>query len=108
MAAGENIIAPRRALVLPRVGRRHPFTLAILGLFVLAVVFVAGVAIGSVPISPAETLAIAAHRLFGLNITVTWQPSTEAIIWELRIPRVLFPRSSFDRYFPVRKPLARL
>ena len=28
----------------------------------------------------AETLAIVAHRLFGLNVPVTWQPSTEAII----------------------------
>jgi iron complex transport system permease protein len=55
----------------------------------LAVVFVAGVAIGSVPVAPAETLAIVARRLFGLDIPVTWQPSTEAIIWELRIPRVL-------------------
>ncbi len=89
MATGETVIAPRRALALPRVGRRHPVTLAALGFVLLAVVFVAGVAIGSVPIAPAETLAIVAHRLFGLNIPVTWQPSTEAIIWELRIPRVL-------------------
>src|SRR6187200_2728718 len=89
MATGETVIAPRRVLALPRLGRRHPVTLAALGLVVLAIVFVAGVAIGSVPVAPAETLAIVARRLFGLDIPVTWQPSTEAIIWELRIPRVL-------------------
>jgi iron complex transport system permease protein len=89
MATGETMIAPRRVLALPRVGRRHPVTLAALGLLILAVVFVVGVAIGSVPVAPAETLAIVARRLFGLDIAVTWQPSTEAIIWELRIPRVL-------------------
>jgi len=89
VASGESVISPRRPLALPRVGRRHPAYLAGFGLVLLAVVFVAGVAIGSVPVAPAETLAIVAHRLFGLNIPVTWQPSTEAIIWELRIPRVL-------------------
>src|SRR3954451_10787813 len=89
MATGETAIAPRRALALPRVGRRHPVTLAVLGLSVLAVVFIAGVAIGSVPVAPAETLGIVARRLFGLNIPVSLQPSTEAIIWELRIPRML-------------------
>src|SRR3954469_24862590 len=89
MATGETAIAPRRALALPRLGRRHPVTLAVLGLSVLAVVFIAGVAIGLVPPPPAETPGIVARRLFGLNIAVSWQPSTEAIIWELRIPRML-------------------
>ena len=89
MATGENVITRRRALALPGLGRRRPVTLAAVGLLVLAVVFVAGVAIGSVPVAPADTLAIVARRLFGLDIPVTWPAATEAIIWELRIPRVL-------------------
>lgn len=89
MASGENVIARRRTLALPGLRRRRPAALAALGLLVLAVVFVAGVAIGSVPVAPADTLAIVARRLFGLDIPVTWAASTEAIIWELRIPRVL-------------------
>jgi iron complex transport system permease protein len=89
MASGETVIAPRRALALPRFARRRPAILAVLGLLLLAVVFVAGVAIGSVPVAPGDTLAIVARRLFGLDIPVTWPASTEAIIWELRIPRVL-------------------
>jgi len=89
MATGDIAIAPRRALTLPRVGRRHPVTLAATGMLLLGVVFVAGVAIGSVPVAPADALAIVARRLFGFDIPVTWPATTEAIIWELRIPRVL-------------------
>ena len=72
MSGGENAIAPRRALALPGLRRRRPATLAALGLLGLAVVFVAGVAIGSVPVAPGDTLAIVARLLFGLDIPVTW------------------------------------
>jgi iron complex transport system permease protein len=48
-----------------------------------------GVGLGTVPIAPGETIAILAHRLTGLDLGGTWTPATEAIVWDLRVPRVL-------------------
>ena len=45
--------------------------------------------IGSVSIDPAQTIAIVVHRLFGLQLGVAWTPASEAIVWDLRIPRVI-------------------
>jgi hypothetical protein len=55
-------------------GRAHPWlggrplVLGALGLGALVVVLVAGVAAGSVVVPPGDTLAILAHRLFGLDL----------------------------------------
>ena len=48
-----------------------------------------GVGLGTVAIAPGDTLAIIAHRLLGLDLGATWTPATEAIVWDLRLPRVL-------------------
>jgi iron complex transport system permease protein len=63
--------------------------LAAVGVVCLLVALVAGVAIGNVPVAPADTLALLAHRLLGWPVTVTWPASAETIIIELRLPRVL-------------------
>jgi iron complex transport system permease protein len=68
--------------------RRRPLLLAGLGLLALAVVFVAGVALGSVPIAPADTLAVITHRLFGWPAQ-SWPATADTIVLELRLPRVL-------------------
>jgi iron complex transport system permease protein len=68
---------------------RRPIVLAAAGLVGLAVVLVAGVAAGSVFVPPGDTLAILAHRLFGLDLGTTWSAAQETIVWELRFPRVL-------------------
>jgi iron complex transport system permease protein len=68
--------------------RRRPVVLGLLGLLVLAGAIVAGVALGSVSIHPAETVAILAHRL-GWPVEATWAASSETIIATLRLPRVL-------------------
>jgi iron complex transport system permease protein len=60
-----------------------------LGGLLAAGVLLAGIGLGSVAIEPGETIAILARRLFGLPVAVTWSPSAETIIWELRLPRVL-------------------
>ena len=78
----------------PRVGRlgrsvRRPIGLGIAGFVALLVALVLGVGLGSVAVAPAETVAILAHRLFGLDLGITWSPATEAIVWDLRVPRVL-------------------
>ena len=63
--------------------------LAAAGVACLLAALVAGVAIGNVPVAPADTLALLAHRLLGWPVTVTWPASAETIIIELRLPRVL-------------------
>jgi len=72
----------------PRIARR-PAVLGGLGLVVLVLVLVAGVAAGSVLVPPGETLAILAHRLLGLELPVTWTRAHETIVFDLRLPRVL-------------------
>jgi iron complex transport system permease protein len=67
---------------------RRPLALAALGLGGLAAVFVAGVAAGSVFVPPGDTIAILAHRLFGLDLGITWTPAQETIVFDLRLPRV--------------------
>jgi iron complex transport system permease protein len=69
--------------------RHHPR--AVLGGLValLALLAVVAVGIGSVPIAPQETIAIVLHRLFGIQLGVAWTPASDAIVWDLRIPRVI-------------------
>lgn len=62
---------------------------AVSGAVLLAVALVAGIAAGSVAISPADTLGILANRLLGLNVTPTWTAAAETIVMDLRLPRVL-------------------
>ena len=68
---------------------RRPLVLGGLGLVALAVALVAGVAAGSVFVPPSDTVAILAHRLFGLDLGITWTQAQETIVFDLRLPRVL-------------------
>jgi iron complex transport system permease protein len=68
---------------------RRPLLLAGLGFAGLAAVFVAGVAAGSVFVPPGDTIAILAHRLFGLDLGVHFTAAEETIVFDLRLPRVL-------------------
>ena len=38
---------------------------------------------------PGDTIAILAHRLFGLDLGIAWTPAEETIVFDLRLPRVL-------------------
>jgi iron complex transport system permease protein len=69
--------------------RHRPVALAVGGLAALAVVVCLGVAMGSVAIAPLDTLAIIAHRLFGVDLGRSWSVSADTIVWDLRVPRVL-------------------
>ena len=68
---------------------RRPLALIAFGLVGLVVVLVAGVAAGSVAVAPAETLAILARHLFGLDLGIPYGQAADTIVWELRLPRVL-------------------
>lgn len=72
----------------PRIARR-PVLVAGLGLVILSMVLIAGVAAGSVFVPPGDTVAIIAHRLLGLDLATTWSRAEETIVWDLRLPRVL-------------------
>lgn len=63
--------------------------MAVSGAVLLLVALVAGIAAGSVVISPVDTLGILGRRLLGLNVTPTWTTAAETIVMDLRLPRVL-------------------
>jgi iron complex transport system permease protein len=63
--------------------------LAVAGLVALAAVLVGGILLGTVDLGPGTVAAILAHRLLGLDLPVTWPPTAEAIVIDLRLPRVL-------------------
>nr|WP_221373922.1 iron ABC transporter permease [Actinoplanes polyasparticus] len=54
----------------------------------LVVTAVAAVGTGAIAISPGTVARILGRQLFGLG-AVTWTPPQEAIVWQVRFPRVL-------------------
>jgi iron complex transport system permease protein len=90
MTSGSGTIATSR----PAVGwtgraRGRPLLLGTVAGISLVVVLCVGVAVGSVAISPLDALAIVTDRLFGADLGRAWSQSTETIVWDLRVPRVL-------------------
>lgn len=69
--------------------RRRPVVLGLVGLLVLAAAMVAGVGLGTVSISPGDSVAILAHEILGWPVAETWPRTSETIVMELRLPRVL-------------------
>jgi iron complex transport system permease protein len=67
---------------------RRPLVVTVGGLVALSVVVVAGIVLGNVSLPVADTLAILGHRLLGLPAGI-WPASSETIVVELRLPRVL-------------------
>ncbi len=81
----------RRGLTLTVPARRfgRAVVLGVLGLVALGVVLVAGIVLGTVDLAPGTTVAILARHLLGLNVPVTWPATSDAIVMDLRLPRVL-------------------
>ena len=69
--------------------RARPIAVGLVATVILLLTLVLGVGLGSVRIGPSETIAVILSRTLGLDIGVTWTPATEAIVWDLRLPRVL-------------------
>ncbi|MEP6638407.1 MAG: iron chelate uptake ABC transporter family permease subunit, partial [Chloroflexota bacterium] len=68
--------------------RGRPGVVAAVGLVILAVTMTVAVGLGSVRIGPFETIGVILQRIFGVHLG-GWPAATEAIVWELRLPRVL-------------------
>ncbi len=69
--------------------RSRPLAVGLVAGGSLVAILVLGVGLGSVSIGPSEVVAVIVSKTLGLDIGVTWSPATEAIVWELRLPRVL-------------------
>lgn len=89
MPAQVGVLAPRRGRWAGVAIARRPVVVAVIGLVLLAVALVAGIAGGSVSIAPGDTLGILGRRLLGLDIARTWTAAEETIVMDLRLPRVL-------------------
>src|SRR6478609_3297162 len=82
--------APGRLALRLKVGRLgRAGWLAVAGVVSLGVVLVAGIVLGSVDLAPATTVAILAKRVLGIDLGISWAPTAEAIVMDLRLPRVL-------------------
>jgi iron complex transport system permease protein len=68
--------------------RRRSRILFAAGLIALAVSLLLGLALGSVSLPLGDVIGVIVHRL-GLEVPVTWAPSAETIVLELRLPRVI-------------------
>jgi heme transport system permease protein len=66
---------------------RSPWLLGVLGVGALLVAVVIAVGVGSVSLSPSETLRVLADHILPVDITTS--PIADPIIWNIRLPRVL-------------------
>jgi iron complex transport system permease protein len=89
VAAGQETLAVRGARAAGLGDGRRPLVVGVVGAVLLAVGTMAAVGLGSVSVAPGDTLAILAHRLFLLDLPRTWTATSETIVWDLRLPRVI-------------------
>ncbi|MDE0603457.1 MAG: iron ABC transporter permease [bacterium] len=68
-------------------GSRRPTLIALTLITIVSVVVAIG--LGPVGVSPPTVLRIIAHHMFGLFEAESWARTDDAIIWEVRLPRVL-------------------
>ena len=86
---GESLTPAGLALGRAAGVRGRPFALAAGGIAALVVALVLGVGFGSVSIDPADTVAILAQRLLGIDLGRDYSAAAETIVMDLRLPRVL-------------------
>jgi iron complex transport system permease protein len=70
-------------------GLGRPGLLALAGVLTLGVVLVGATVMGTSDLAPGSAVAIVAKRLLGIDLGATWTPISEAIVMDLRLPRVL-------------------
>jgi iron complex transport system permease protein len=69
--------------------RSRPLIVGLIGVIALLVTLILGVGLGTVRIGPVETIGVILSRTLGVDIGASWTAATEAIVWDLRLPRVL-------------------
>jgi len=69
--------------------RKRPVALGLAGLALLVGAVVAGIGLGTVYVSPADTIAILARELLGWPVAEAWPATSQTIVMELRLPRVI-------------------
>ncbi len=82
MAEAARAALPPRVALRPLRGLVLPSAVVLLG-----ACMVLGVMVGPVSIAPSDVLSVIAHHVAGLDTHVS--PSTDAIVWQIRLPRVL-------------------
>lgn len=70
-----------------RPGRRAPRLLLLAVLLVFTPALTVTIGAASVPLP--EVVGVLASHVPGLDVTITWDPTTDAIVWENRVPRIL-------------------
>ncbi|MEP7357606.1 MAG: iron chelate uptake ABC transporter family permease subunit, partial [Anaerolineales bacterium] len=83
---GEHAV--RGQMLVPR--SRRTVVLAVAALAVLALAATLGLVIGSVAVPPRAVLDLLLERLFGLAHAAVYPPAYGTILFELRLPRVVF------------------
>src|SRR4029453_11104024 len=86
---GESITHTHLALGRAAGIRGRPLLLGGAGIAALLVALVLGVGFGSVSIEPADTVAILAQRVLGIDLGREYSEATQTIVMDLRLPRVL-------------------
>lgn len=89
LPAAEPVRAPGRLGGIVRRRARGARLVFVGALGVLAGALVLGVGLGTVTVAPDQVVGILVRRLIGLPVDVTWTPAAEAIVIDLRLPRVL-------------------
>src|SRR5687768_6558682 len=69
--------------------RERPVFVALVAIGILLLTLVLGVGLGVVRVGPFETVGVVLWKTFGIDVGVARTPAAEAIVWELRLPRVL-------------------
>lgn len=67
---------------------RTPGALLVLGVALVAVVTLS-LGIGALPIAPSQSAAILADRLLGIDLGVAYDAQQDAVLWSIRLPRVV-------------------
>ena len=69
--------------------RGRPVVVGVVATVILVLSVILGVGLGSVQIGPTETIGVVLWRALGVRTGLDWAPAAEAIVWDLRLPRVL-------------------
>ena len=77
------------AVAVKAMGMSYPWGRLVAGLGVLLLVAVVAAGIGSVRIPVFDTVRIVLDGFPGIEFARTWEESSETILWQLRLPRIV-------------------